>query len=89
MKTQRCSAPRCGAPIIWCLTASAKKMPIDAGISPEGAWRIEGPEASPVATYVPVGERAAARDLHTTHWATCSSAKAFKKPKEQSELPGV
>jgi hypothetical protein len=79
MKTQRCSAPRCGAPIIWCITNKGNKTPIDAGISPEGAWRIEGPEIAPVAVYVAAGERAGRHDLHTTHWATCAARDAFKK----------
>lgn len=63
----------CGAAILWVVTASGKRMPLDA--SPEKRFVIE-PQEPPLAL---------SRDTYVSHFSTCPNAAAHRKPK----LPGV
>lgn len=65
----------CGAEIVWAITTSGKRMPIDAAPVPNGnvTLRDDGGDA-PTAL---VGKGG----THVSHYATCSEAKQWRKPR--------
>lgn len=81
MKTERCTSPKCQAPIVFATTVKGKLMPIDAGVSEDGQWRLVAVAGvdTPNAFFVPRDERAGRRDLHASHFATCPEPQTFSK----------
>lgn len=89
MRVANCRS--CKAPIIWCLTSSGKKMPVDADPSEAGTFYLEGDDVQPVARHVrgfegPIHERG---ELHTSHFATCPQAEQFKGRRGNAIVPLV
>lgn len=92
----------CGEAIIWCVTATGAKMPVD--VEPvEGGNVILTAGPAPVAHVVSKrGRQRAGRTLYTSHFATCPAADKFrtrdkgkgdkrgkpKAPAEQGDLFG-
>jgi hypothetical protein len=76
MRTDQCKA--CKANIYWCRTPAGKMAPIDAEPSPDGNVSIR----DGVAVVLKADERGLFDGpLHKNHFATCSHAKQFQKPK--------
>ena len=74
----------CGARIMWCITITGKRMPVDARESPRGNLTLEPqPDGELLARYVPPGE-----GTHSSHFATCPNA-AEHRNKGQGSLPGL
>jgi hypothetical protein len=73
--TKRCAS--CGAAIIWALTTSGKRMPVDA-IATTGAFTLHPRDAglAPEARF-----SAEVKDGHTSHFATCPQAAQHRKPR--------
>jgi hypothetical protein len=74
-EVQRCRS--CGAPIIWCVTASEKRMPLDAEPVADGNIVLDGEKALYLG---PAGQRALAADVkrYKSHFATCPNAKTHR-----------
>ncbi len=74
----------CGAPVIWCVTTTGKKMPVDARESSRGNLTLERqPDGELLARYVEPGT-----GTHTSHFATCPHA-AQHRGHGQGSLPGM
>lgn len=79
-KVARCRS--CGVTIVWCHTRAGKRIPVDLDPTPEGNLRvfIDG-----LAVALTNGERAAYIEagvpLHTSHFATCPQAAAWRRRK--------
>lgn len=67
----------CDAPIIWALTPSGRKVPLDAEPSPEGNLRVYDIN-NPTVAYLRPTDREAAKaggqPLYISHFATCPQA---------------
>lgn len=65
----RCKS--CNAAILWCLTTTGAKMPVDQRQSPNGNLILEYDSAtdSTLARHVPAGT-----GTHLSHFATCPNA---------------
>jgi hypothetical protein len=62
----------CGAEVFWAVTASGKRMPVDADVTADGNVSI-GPDG--LAYVVPAGHVASpAYPRYTSHFATCPNA---------------
>jgi len=77
---QRCLSAQCGAQLIWAKTPKGKNTPVDVEPSPAGTiLLVDRGDRVPVAIVVKAVERDQhAGKLHTTHWATCPAAPAFR-----------
>lgn len=71
----------CGAGMIWTETTNGRKMPVDAHPSPSGSFVLTPvvDEPSPLATFLPAGERYEGHVLYTSHFATCPNAVQHRK----------
>lgn len=74
----------CNAPVLWCVTTTGKKMPVDQRQSPHGNLILEYQPATgeTLARYVQPGE-----GTHTSHFATCPQAAEHRRG--QGSLPGM
>lgn len=82
MKTSLCRS--CGASIIWAVTSTGRKMPLDAQPVPSsvktGRFRLTlGPDDSVLAQFVPAYAEDDAEDLHLSHFATCPQSPGWRK----------
>lgn len=74
----------CGAPIIWATsTETGKRMPVDEAPDPERGNVLlvsgnDGPETV-VLTRAAIAARPNRNRLHTSHFATCSDAKGWRR----------
>ena len=74
----------CGARIMWAVTSTGKKMPVDARESSRGNLTLERqPDGELLARYVSPGA-----GTHTSHFATCPNADQHRG-KGQGSLPGM
>lgn len=74
----------CGAEILWALTESGRRMPLDAEPNPAGAYTLipPSPRARPVAALTAVrvaGEHHADEPRYMQHWATCPERDRFRR----------
>lgn len=74
----------CGAAIIWCVTTTGKRIPIDEAPFPGGNMILDGECDAIVAVVVPVGE-----GTHRSHFVTCPHAAQHRRSKGQGTLPGL
>jgi hypothetical protein len=76
---KRCRS--CGAPIIWCVTESGRKMPVDFAPTPSGNVAIRpadgGWEAIVAGPLEPVDGCTSIR--RTSHFATCPDAQKHRR----------
>ncbi len=79
----------CGAEIRWIVTASGRRMPLDAEPHPEGnidadgegtGYVVKGPQAGDTLIH--------GRPLYRSHFATCPFAAQHRK-QGQGDLPGL
>jgi len=70
----------CGAPIIWAVTTTGAKMPLDADPDPEGLFVLERGVAVHVIDAKGV-------DRYTSHFATCPDAASHRKAKPKGTPP--
>ena len=72
MSKSTCSS--CHAPIIWCVTNTGKRMPLDA--KPERRFVLSngelGSNAAPLAS---------SADTYVSHFATCPQSAEHRKPR--------
>ena len=76
MKMSECRS--CGEQIIWTVTSTGKKMPVDADTSSEGTFRLEesGDQMDVVAVFAKKGSEP---ELHVSHFATCPDRSSWRK----------
>lgn len=74
----------CQAPIIWCLTTSAKRMPVDYEPSPEGNIALRPGGMGPLAVVLGVAKRFGRTDLRTSHFSSCPQAGQWRKRGSQA-----
>lgn len=67
----------CGAPVIWCLTANGKRMPLDAEPADDGDFVLAYGDP-PLASRAP-GRSLFDEDLFTSHFATCPDADQWRQ----------
>ena len=91
-----CSAPECGAQIIFARTSSGAETPFDQEPSPDGTWlltksRTTG-EVSASYAGRPGSEKpqrqaaeAEGRNFYRSHFATCPAAKTFRRADHANE----
>jgi hypothetical protein len=73
--TTKCRS--CGAPIVWALTSSSKRMPLDADPRADGGfWLISG---CAVAVGSAQTETEPLRPRYVSHFATCPNARKHRK----------
>lgn len=78
----QCSSADCAAPIIWAHSATGSRTPVDAEPSPAGSVELYRDGAgNPRSRVIPKDERADRTDLHTSHFATCTKAGTFRRPR--------
>jgi hypothetical protein len=78
MATEKCRS--CGAPVVWCKTADGKRMPVDAGPTPDGNLIVFA--ASGEVRSVAAADRPTfAGQLHKSHFASCPQAGKWRKEK--------
>jgi hypothetical protein len=65
----------CGAAIIWAVTETGKRMPVDAIPSDAGNILL----ADGIAVIAKNDDTAADNELHTSHFATCPHAAQHRK----------
>lgn len=69
----------CQAPIIWAVTAAARRMPVDYTPADGGNIALRpGPQA-PIAAVLSVAAQFGRTDLRTSHFATCPHAALWRK----------
>jgi hypothetical protein len=74
----RCNS--CGAPILWAITSTGKRMPVDAEPSPVGnVLLIVRSGEEPRAEVVPRGTKS--NLLRVSHFATCPNSAKHRKPR--------
>jgi hypothetical protein len=74
--SDRCSS--CKAEVVWGITVTGHRMPVNAEPDPAGRWRLFGD--TPRIVYVPVERRVElAGQLHVSHFATCPFADQHRK----------
>ena len=84
---EACKAEECGAPLVWAyMWDGGRAHPVDAAPSAKGNLRlVEGRGRRPVAEVLKGDDLAVARasdePLHKSHFATCTKAATFRKPK--------
>jgi len=81
----------CQAPIIWCRTATGKKMPVDAAPSQEGNLSLVDGDG-PLPTAIPVsrsGDRTPGTPLYTSHFANCKTAVQHRRNQPKTTPPPV
>ncbi len=74
METSKCRS--CGKEIVWCLTASGKRAPIDVELSLTGNVIICGDECRVVNRKKEPGFEGV--PLHTNHFVTCPDREKWK-----------
>lgn len=77
----------CGAEIIWCVTESGKRIPVDRAPSKIGNLELVDQGNDP-----PLAKTASAEAKwkFVSHFATCPHAAKHRKPRDgQGGLPGV
>lgn len=80
MKTSTCRS--CGAPVIWAVTASGKRMPVDAEPVEGGNVRLDDVGLPDPQAVVFGGFSADHADtLHKSHFATCVNAAQHRRPR--------
>lgn len=82
--TSECRDAECRAPIVWAITGSGKRMPVDADPHPDGNVMLTGHGDSVVATVVnpnhpPLGGWG---PLHHSHFTTCPAADRWRTKKK-------
>jgi len=78
MDTASCRS--CGADMIWTVTRSGKKMPMDAEPSSNGTFELHEMANGEVhAEFVPEKDRNADMDLYQSHFSTCPHANQHRK----------
>lgn len=70
----------CGAPVIWCVTTTGGKMPVDAQPAEGGNLEVKETPSGAACTNVKKDERAG-KQLHKSHFVTCPSASQHRKGK--------
>ncbi len=69
----------CHAPIVWALTASGKRLPVDPDPVAEGNLAI-GPEDPPRVRYLSKSDTVCTSEWRgVSHFATCPDAKLHRK----------
>ena len=82
--TQIATCKSCGARVMWCVTTTGKRMPVDARESPRGNLTLAlQPDGELLARYTYPGT-----GTHTSHFATCPHADQHRT-KWQGSLPGM
>lgn len=71
----------CHAPVIWAVTANAKRMPVDFEPTEGGNIALRPGGMAPVATVLSVAKQFGRKDLRTSHFATCPDAKLWRRKK--------
>lgn len=74
----------CGAPIVWCVSASTgKRMPVDAIPDPNGNIVLDRAGAEPVVTVRPEAGLQLLDppdlELHLSHFVTCPDSKDWRR----------
>jgi hypothetical protein len=71
----------CGAEIIWCVTESGKRMPVDAQTSVDGNIILElKPGNAPPTALVRTADQLTGHTLrHKSHFATCKQADKWRR----------
>lgn len=64
----------CGAPIIWALTDSGRRMPVDENTDGRGNLMLVRRETTVYVKVVPIG-----RGNHRPHFATCPQATEWRR----------
>lgn len=73
----------CGASIVWVVTATGKRMPIDPQPVEGGNLELEGNRGGHVARYVkPEQGGLFGRPRYVSHFASCPHAAQHRKPTE-------
>lgn len=69
----------CGAPMIWTVTSSGRRMPVDAEPSSLGTFALEEEGDLVLAVLVPNAAQDTSGQLHMSHFATCPQADDWRK----------
>lgn len=69
----------CHAPVIWTVTANAKRMPVDFEPSSTGDVALRPGSPAPIATVLSVTKQFGRTDLRTSHFSSCPDAKSWRK----------
>jgi hypothetical protein len=79
MKTASCTA--CGATIIWAITSSGRRMPVDSQYSPLGNVVLEPVKgkATPLARVLTKSEQWPEAGRRLSHFSTCPHADRFRR----------
>lgn len=79
MNTSTCSAPECGAAIIWTVTeGKGKRMPVNAQPAPDGNLVIsESPHGAPISKVADLLDPDGPRYL--SHFVSCPAAGEFRR----------
>lgn len=84
---RRSTCRSCQAPIVWCVTAKNRRMPVDVEPSKgdrhaTGLLTLTTDETGvPLALPATPFERAGDEPLHTSHFATCPNASRHRSPR--------
>lgn len=73
----------CRESIIWCVTPAGKRMPVDVEPTEGGNLTLSGHRPVPVASVVSKGGRYPGLKLHTSHFASCSRVRAFRRKQDR------
>lgn len=81
MTEARCRSGRCGAPIVWAVTRTGKRLPVDADPHPGGNVTLTvGPDGTVTADVLgPLERTVADGPLHHAHFTTCVAADEFRR----------
>lgn len=88
-RIEQCRARDCGADIVFATTAKGGRMPVDAAPVAGGQWRlVDDGGIEPLAVHAAKDPEVLAASqagtplpLHTSHFATCSRASSFRRPR--------
>lgn len=73
----------CGALVVWAVTATGRRMPVDAMPTPGGNIILRG-GPTPLATVA--CKDAVPGPAHTSHFATCPQAVSWRKPRDAAQV---
>ena len=68
----------CGAEIVWAVTATGKRMPVDAATHPDGNVQLDRDHATVLGPLDRLFAADQGADLHMPHHATCPDANDWR-----------